>query len=118
VSGFRVPVGDIAGFADAIASLASDGDTLDSMAEQARARVKSKFDIAVRAPEYQRTIAALAQITPRWSRPHVFLGSRLDQPWIPNLFVTGARSLRRTVKEWGSRSVAPDDDKGEHGGFR
>jgi glycosyltransferase involved in cell wall biosynthesis len=117
VSGFRVPVGDIAGFADAIASLASSGDMLRSMSDEAAARVKSKFDIAVRAPEYQRAIAAMADITPRWSRPHVFLGSRLDQPWIPNLFVTGARSLRRSVKEWSKPSGAPDDDKGEHGGL-
>lgn len=117
-SGFRIAVGDIAGFADAIASLASNNEMLKSMADEAAARVKSKFDIGVRALEYQRAIAALTEITPRWSRAHVFLGSRLDQPWIPNLFVTGARSLRRSVKEWSNPSVSPDDDKSEHGGFR
>jgi glycosyltransferase involved in cell wall biosynthesis len=100
VSGFRIAVGDIAGFAGAIASMASPGSALTSMAEEAAARVASKFNIADRAPQYQQVIAAAAEITPRWSGPRVFHGSRLDHPWIPNFFVTGARALRRTVTEW------------------
>lgn len=100
VSGFRIPVGDIAGFANAIASIASGAGALSSMSHEAAARVASNFNIADRAPQYQRAIREAAEITPRWSRPHVFHGSRLDRAWIPNFFVTGARALRRTVSEW------------------
>jgi len=101
VSGFRVPPGDIAGFADAITLLASGGRaSLSQMADEAATRVASKFNVAERAPQYQKAISAAAELTPRWSRPHVFLGSRLDRPWIPNFLVTGARSFRRTVTEW------------------
>jgi len=111
VSGFRVPVRDVNGFADAIASLASDESALTLMSKEAAARVKSKFNIADRAPQYQRAIAAAAELTPRWSRARIFQGSRLDKPWIPNLLVTGARSLRRAMSEMGSPSVTADDDQ-------
>jgi glycosyltransferase involved in cell wall biosynthesis len=94
VSGCRVPIGDVAGFADAILRLASDHSALRSMSEQARARVESHFNIALQAPEYQRAILAASERPPRWSRPKVFHGSRLDQPWLPNIVVKSARSLR------------------------
>jgi glycosyltransferase involved in cell wall biosynthesis len=100
VSGFRIPPGDVAGFANAIESLVSGDRAISSMSDEAAARVASKFNIAERAPQYQRAITAATELTPRWSGRRIFHGSRLDRPWIPNLFVTGARSLRRTVSEW------------------
>jgi len=117
VSGFRVPVGDVAGFADAIASLASGVNALSSMSHEAAERVSSRFNIADRAPQYQQAIAAAAELTPRWSRARVFQGSRLDKPWIPNFLVTGARSLRRAMSEIAGPSAAPDDDQREHRGL-
>jgi glycosyltransferase involved in cell wall biosynthesis len=118
VNGFRIPPGNVAGFADAIALLASGKRALSAMSDEAAARVKLKFNIAERAPQYQRVIAAAAKLTPRWSRARVFQGSRLDKPWIPNLVVTGARSLRRAMSEFSSPSIAPDDDQRKHGGLR
>jgi glycosyltransferase involved in cell wall biosynthesis len=94
VSGLRVEPGDVAGFAEAIERLASDRNALLSMSGEARARVESRFNIVRQAPEYQRAILAAAERTPRWTGPATFHGSRLDQPWIPNIVVKGARSLR------------------------
>jgi glycosyltransferase involved in cell wall biosynthesis len=110
VSGFRIPVGDVAGFADAIASLASERSALISMSGEAAERVKLKFNIADRAPQYQRAIAAAAELTPRWSRARVFQGSRLDKSWIPNVLVTGARSLRRAMTEIAGPSGSSNDN--------
>jgi glycosyltransferase involved in cell wall biosynthesis len=98
VSGFRVRPGDARGFANAIMSLARDQEALESMSAEASRRIASRFDITARAPEYQRAIAALARREPRWSHAQVFHGSRLDRPWIPNLVVKGARSLRRGLR--------------------
>jgi glycosyltransferase involved in cell wall biosynthesis len=95
ISGFRVPPGDIEGFARAIASIAGNRDAVRSMGAEATARIKSRFDITRQAPEYQRAIAAAADLTPRWKQSLIFTGSRLDQPWLPNFLVRGARSLRR-----------------------
>jgi len=95
VSGFRVAPGDISGFADAIMSIGADRDRLFAMGQEAAARIRSKYNIAERGPEYQQAIAAKAECEPRWSDRRVFTGSRLDRPWLPNLIVKGARSLRR-----------------------
>ena len=101
VSGYRAPVGDVAAFADAIVAIARDRAELVRMREEAAARIRIGFNIAERAPQYQQAITAAAARTPRWSRPRIFHGSRLDQPWLPNVVVRGARSLRRTFLAWG-----------------
>ncbi|HUQ18817.1 MAG TPA: glycosyltransferase family 4 protein [Gemmatimonadaceae bacterium] len=98
VSGFRIPPGDIEGFAQAIISVAGNSNALRTMGAEATARIKARFDIAKQAPEYQRAIAAAADLTPRWRRPLIFTGSRLDQRWLPNFIVRQARSLQRTIQ--------------------
>jgi glycosyltransferase involved in cell wall biosynthesis len=95
VSGFRFPPGDIDGFASAIISVARDSAALREMGKEASKRIKDRFDITQRAPEYQRAISAAADLTPRWRQPLIFSGSRLDQPWLPNFLVRSARQLRR-----------------------
>jgi glycosyltransferase involved in cell wall biosynthesis len=95
VSGFRLPPGDIDGFADTIISVARNPETFRVMGDEASSRVRARYDIAKQAPEYQRAISSAADLTPRWKRPLIFSGSRLDQPWLPNFLVRGARSLRR-----------------------
>ena len=101
VSGYRAPVGDVAAFADAIVAIARDRVKLARMREEAAARIRIGFNIDERAPQYQQAIAAATARTPRWSQSRIFHGSRLDQPWLPNVVVRGARSLRRTLFAWG-----------------
>jgi glycosyltransferase involved in cell wall biosynthesis len=110
VSGYRVAVGDTQGFADAIVAVARDRDSLKAMGERATERIKARFDIAKQGPEYQKAIARLTEITPRWSQRRIFHGSRLDQPWIPNSVVTGARLVRRRIGEWISSSPETSGD--------
>lgn len=98
VTGFRVCPGDVDGFATAIASLDADRSALRSMSDEAAARIESSHNIMDRAPQYQRAITAATELTPRWSQSHVPYGSRLDQPWIPNVVVKSARSLRHGLQ--------------------
>ena len=92
-TGFRVGIGDISGFADAIATLASDRAMLARMSESIAALSRDKFDIRRRALEYQDLYGRWRELRrPRSSGVKLYYGSRLDQPWIPNALV---RYLRR-----------------------
>lgn len=98
-TGFRPKVGDIAGFADAIAALAADRVKLDAMGRAGRATVERDYRVEVRTAAYQALYARWAELRrPRGEilgRPPY--GSRLDQPWLPNEVVRGAR--------WGLRML-------------
>jgi hypothetical protein len=98
VSGFRAPIGDVATFANAIVTISRDKQAMARMSEEAAARIRTGFNIAERAPEYQQAIAAVTELTPRWSQSRIFHGSRLDQPWLPNLVVRGARALSGSIR--------------------
>jgi glycosyltransferase involved in cell wall biosynthesis len=108
VSGYRVTVGNPQAFADAIVELARNRDSMLEMGVQARGRIQARFDIAKQGPEYQRAIARMTDISPRWSQRRIFHGSRLDRPWLPNSVVTGARFVRRRIEEWVSSSPERD----------
>ena len=102
LSGFRIQVGDAPGFADAIVAIARDRRALVRMSDEAAARIRIGFNIEERARQYQAAIAAVTNITPRWSRPRIFHGSRLDKPWLPNFVVRGARTLSGNLRAWRS----------------
>jgi glycosyltransferase involved in cell wall biosynthesis len=96
VSGYRPPVGDIGGFADAIASLDHDRRRLESMSAAVREVVATGFNASQRTIEYQRLFARWRELKrPRPARPSFHYGSRLDQPWMPNAAVKLIRSALR-----------------------
>jgi glycosyltransferase involved in cell wall biosynthesis len=96
VSGYRPPVGDVGGFADAIASLDRDRGRLESMSAAVREVVAARFNASERAIEYQRLFARWRELKrARPVHPRLFYGSRLDQPWIPNAAVKLIRSTFR-----------------------
>jgi glycosyltransferase involved in cell wall biosynthesis len=93
VSGYRPRVGDIGGFAEAIAALDRDRARLEMMSGAVRGIVATRFDATERAVGYQRLFARWQELKrPRPVRPRLFYGSRLDQPWIPNAAVRLIRS--------------------------
>jgi glycosyltransferase involved in cell wall biosynthesis len=95
-TGFTPPVGDVAGFADAIAGLAADRARLDAMSAQCRRLVESRFDIRDRVADYQALYARYADLyRPLSPAAALQYGSRLDQPWIPNILVRGVRTAIR-----------------------
>ena len=103
VNGFRPPIGDIGGFADAIAVLAGDRARLEAMSAAASARVASDFDARKRTREYQALFRQWRERRrTRPARLRLPYGSRLDRPWIPNALVrlirapAFARRTRRT----------------------
>jgi glycosyltransferase involved in cell wall biosynthesis len=98
VSGYRPPVGDIRGFADAIASLDRDRGRLESMSAAVREVVEKRFNASERSLDYQQLFARWRELKrPRPAHPRLYYGSRLDQPWMPNAAVKLIRSaLRRS----------------------
>ncbi|MEP7159293.1 MAG: glycosyltransferase family 4 protein [Chloroflexota bacterium] len=97
VTGYRPPVDDVTGFADAIAGLARDRNRLESVSLAARRLVAERFDIRERAPDYQALYARWRELRrPKPTRFELQYGSRLDSPWLPNALVRAVRTVRRS----------------------
>ncbi len=95
-TGFRLPIGDTRQFAAAIASLASDRKMLEDMSTAVRMIAVNKFDIREKVKAYDRLYESYAEPRPnRRQQQTLQYGSRLDQPWIPNLAVRAIRSVSR-----------------------
>jgi glycosyltransferase involved in cell wall biosynthesis len=93
-TGFRPSVGDVGAFADAVQTLHNDRSKMNAMGVAARERIKAGFDLRERVADYQALFAKykdLRRPRPKTIRPQY--GSRLDQPWIPNVVVSTLRSL-------------------------
>jgi glycosyltransferase involved in cell wall biosynthesis len=103
VTGYRPPVGDIAGFAESIAAVAWDRERLEAMSRAARRAVADRFDIRERAADYQALYARWRELRrPKPARFELAYGSRLDSPWLPNALVRAVRTLRRS---WARRAA-------------
>lgn len=99
VHGLTPPVGDVAGFAAAIRALHLDRARLDAMSRASRARVVSDYDIRVRVRAYQDLFARHHELRrPRPADVQLPYGSRLDQPWMPNLAVSAVRTIVRRMQ--------------------
>jgi glycosyltransferase involved in cell wall biosynthesis len=95
-TGLLPEVGDVDGFAEAIARLAGDRSLLDRFSAEARRTVEERFDIRARAQDYQALYARYAELyRPLPDDAALQYGSRLDQPWIPNSLVRVVRSALR-----------------------
>jgi glycosyltransferase involved in cell wall biosynthesis len=96
VNGLLPEVGDVAGFADAIAHLDGDRPLLDRLSAAGRRTVEERFDIRDRVADYQALYARYADLyKPLAADATLQYGSRLDHPWIPNPFVRMVRSTLR-----------------------
>ena len=100
VDGLMPAVGDVAGFAGAIARLDGDRPLLERMSAAARRTVETRFDVRGRAAEYQALYARYAELyRPLAANATLHYGSRLDRPWIPNALVRMVRSSRRARRQ-------------------
>ena len=96
IHGMLRPTGDITGFAEAIRVLHHDRARVDTMSDAARARVINEYDITARVRDYQDLFARHRELRrPRPATAKLPYGSRLDQPWIPNVAVKAVRSVVR-----------------------
>jgi len=99
VTGLRPAVGDVEGFAAAIARLDADRPLLERMSAAARRTVEERFDVRDRVADYQALYARYAELyKPLATDATLHYGSRLDQPWIPNPFVRLVRSTLRVTR--------------------
>jgi len=96
VTGLLPEVGDVAGFAGAIARLAADRGLLEQMSAAGRRTVEERFDVRERTKDYQALYARYGELyRPLASDAVLQYGSRLDRPWIPNPIVRLVRSTLR-----------------------
>ena len=93
VTGYRPEPGDIAGFVDAIASIAAHRTALEAMSGAVRALVASRYDANVCTSRYQDFYARVMAGRKPWTRRPLPYGSRLDRPWIPNAVVQMVRRM-------------------------
>ena len=96
VTGLLPEVGDVNGFADAVASLAGNRGLLERMSAAGRAMVEERFDVRARTREYQTLYARYADFYRPLAPDALQYGSRLDRPWIPNPVVRLIRSALRS----------------------
>lgn len=95
INGLMPEVGDIDGFAAAVAQLARDRSLLDRMSVRARTLVSERFDVRVRTQDYLALFARYEELYRPLPSDALQYGSRLDQPWMPNSVVHLVRSLLR-----------------------
>ncbi|MCU1385630.1 MAG: hypothetical protein JWL71_4327 [Acidobacteria bacterium] len=104
ITGFRPEIGDVAGFAAAVARLAGDRARLEAMSAAVRAHVARHFDATTCTAAYQAIYARYRELKrPRAAHIPLDYGSRLDQPWLPNAAV---RFMRTAFRRTGSAPSA------------
>lgn len=92
-SGFRLPVGNCAGFAEAVERLSQDREMLERMSVAARKQAE-RFDIRDRVGAYHGLFGSWEEFRRPWSGPlKMNHGSRLDQRWMPNAVTRLARLM-------------------------
>jgi glycosyltransferase involved in cell wall biosynthesis len=95
-NGFLCPLDDNRAFADRIAYLHHHRDILEAISTCAYDQVSTNFNAVFQSPRYQDLFTAVARSggIPRHHSVKVKLGSRLDQPWLPNSIVRRIRKLK------------------------
>lgn len=99
-NGYLLPMGDVGGFAEAIAILDADRYALDELSSGARRRIADRYGIERQVAGYQDLFSRWRELRrPKPRRPVLHYGSRLDQTWIPNALV-------RIFRSWSRRDLA------------
>jgi glycosyltransferase involved in cell wall biosynthesis len=96
VNGYLCEMDNNPAFAERIALLYRDRDLLSLLSRNARADVVSGYNVLLQSPKYQDLFKTLAgsEGKPIHHTVKKKLGSRLDQPWLPNSIV---KILRKTI---------------------
>jgi glycosyltransferase involved in cell wall biosynthesis len=97
-TGFRLPLGDVGAFASAVTAIDRDRALLERMSAAAREIIRERFQLSHQIARYEDLFARWRELRrSKPPRPRLHYGSRLDQPWIPNVIVRLARGLRKSV---------------------
>jgi glycogen synthase len=94
-TGLLPPVGDIAGFAEAISGLATNRTRLEQLGRAARQKILDSYDVREQAARYEELYLDCAKLRRVKPRGKLLYGSRLDRPWIPNPLVRFIRARTR-----------------------
>ena len=94
-TGFRCRMNDNEAFAGQIEKLHFDRELLDKMSRKARETIYAGYNAEIQSPKYQELFNRTAD-SPGPPRHHAVkkkLGSRLDQPWLPDSIVKFLRKV-------------------------
>lgn len=97
-NGFRVPVGDVAGFAEAIASLAAVPEMRRTMSEAARSAIERGYTTALMAARYVELFESLDRRS--FVRPRPTLAERAH---------AAAATTYRSLRAWGRWMLAAEE---------
>ncbi|HZE86335.1 MAG TPA: glycosyltransferase family 4 protein, partial [Puia sp.] len=94
-TGFRCKMNDNQAFAEQIEKLHFDRELLDTMSRHAYETIYAGYDAKIQSPKYQELFSRVAASpgTPRHHAVKKKLGSRLDQPWLPDSIVKYLRKV-------------------------
>lgn len=95
ITGYKCQKDAVEEFVEKIISLNSNREKLLRMQLNAIEKVTKKFNAVEQSPKYQDVFNQVNERKelPRHHSIHCKIGSRLDQPWIPDFFVTFIRNL-------------------------
>jgi glycosyltransferase involved in cell wall biosynthesis len=88
-TGFRCKLDDNQAFADQVEKLHLDRELLDTMSRNAYETIHAGYNAETQSPQYQQLFSRVAAApgSPRHHAVKKKLGSRLDQPWMPDALV-------------------------------
>lgn len=94
VTGFKCKIDSIDEFAEKIIILHNNREKLYRMQLAAMEKVAVQFNAVEQSPKYQKIFKWVLESSnkPRHHHLNLKIGSRLDQPWLPDFFVTFIRN--------------------------
>lgn len=95
--GYRIPLNDNRGFADAIETLYKDRELLNRLGLNCRQKIKAQFDIRHTAKAYHELFLRYKEFYKVNDRKKIKIGARLDHPLIPS-------SVSKTIRKIANRN--------------
>jgi glycosyltransferase involved in cell wall biosynthesis len=95
VNGYKCPIDENVVFAEKIIELHKNREKLFVMQLNAMEKVSQNFDAKKQSPKYQELFkqSVFSNDAPRHHAVHRKIGSRLDQPWLPNSMTSLIRKI-------------------------
>jgi glycosyltransferase involved in cell wall biosynthesis len=96
--GYRVKMGDIIGFANYIAELATNRSLLNQQSVACRQKIINEFNVKNTAARYHELFARHKEFYRSKKIQRIKIGSRLDQSWVPSFLTNTIRKFNVTCQ--------------------
>ena len=96
--GYRIPIGDNHGFANAIETLYNDRELLNKLGSNCRKKIIEEFDVKQTARAYHELFMRYKDFYKEKARKKTKIGARLDHPLIPSSISKTIRKITQRIK--------------------